>query len=481
MALDARWWVPWTAVLGAPVVLLVLLLFVAPGWDRPFGTNDFHFYAVSGTTLAAAVACAVVVASMPSLRETRLVFLGASFMAIAAIFAVHGLGTPGHIHDEVYAELRVSSWLSVMAGALLVVMSVLALPPWLDERMQRLGPVLFGAVAALLAVYVALSVLRPNWLAFLPFRDRGVQLAASAGTLALLGFSAWRYFQAYLFARLPSQWAMVCVLVLLMEVQLSMTFGRFWHYSWWLYHGLYALSFLILFGAWGLEIRRAGSVKVLAEALSMRDAMAQLSRGYSKPIADLVEAIEWKDLYTLGHVRRVATYAVMVGKEIGLSSLDLRNLALGAQMHDVGKLGVPDRILTKPGPLEAAEFEIIKRHARRGYEIAMQVKALRSAAEAIHLHHERFDGTGYPLGLAGDRIPLHARIVSVADAFDAMTSGRVYQKAVTSEEAFAELRRCAGSHFDPAVVEAFARVLSKMDGAAAPGAAAAGRAGASAA
>jgi len=465
VTLDARWWAFWTAVLGAPLVLLGLLLFLAPDWDRPFGTNDFHFYAVSGTTLAAVAACAVVIASMPSLRETRLVFLGVAFMAIAAIFAVHGLGTPGHIHDEVYAELRVSSWLSVMAGALLVTLSVLSLPAGLDERLRRLGPVVFAAAAAVLAVYVALSFLTPDWLAFLPFMDRNVQLAATAGTLALLGFSAWRYYQAFLFARLPSQWAMVCVLVLLMEVQLSMTFGRFWHYSWWLYHGLYALAFLILFAGWSIEVRRAGSVTVLAEALSMRDAMAQLSRGYTKPIADLVDAIEWKDLYTLGHVRRVATYAVIAGKEMGLSSLELRRLALGAQMHDVGKLGVPDRILTKPGPLEPDEFEIIKRHARRGYEIAMQVEALRPAADAIHLHHERYDGTGYPLGLAGTAIPLHARIVSVVDAFDAMTSGRVYQAPVSPAQAFEELRRCAGSHFDPAVVAAFERALARMEGA----------------
>jgi HD-GYP domain-containing protein (c-di-GMP phosphodiesterase class II) len=174
-----------------------------------------------------------------------------------------------------------------------------------------------------------------------------------------------------------------------------------------------------------------------------------------------VEAIEWKDRYTHGHVRRVASYAVMIGKELGLASVELRNLALGAQLHDVGKISVPDSVLGKPSKLTPEEFEVIKMHVERGFEIAKSVKALDGAAEAIRLHHERWDGTGYPLGLAGEAIPLHARIVSVADAFDAMTSGRVYQPAVTDGAGLAELQRCAGTHFDPRCVEAFVAALNK--------------------
>ena len=175
-----------------------------------------------------------------------------------------------------------------------------------------------------------------------------------------------------------------------------------------------------------------------------------------------MDAIEWKDLYTLGHVRRVASFAVMVGKELGLSTLELRRLALGAQMHDVGKIGVPDRILTKPGKLTAGEFAVIKEHSTRGYNIARNVKALEPAADAIHLHHERFDGTGYPLGLSGDAIPLHARFVAVVDAYDALTSGRAYQPAVSHEDAIAELTSSSGSHFDPKVVDTFARVMKRV-------------------
>ena len=461
MNLSVRWWATWSVILGAPMAIMAALLFLFPEQDKSFGSNEFHFYAVSLTTIMAAIAFVFIIGMTQSFRETRLLFLGLGFLSIASIFAVHGLGTPGHFHDEAYAELSISSWLSVIVGSVFIFLSVAPLPGKAEAFVGRYGTYILGATATLMGVYIGLSFAAENWLSFVPYEDRNWQLVGMAVTLCLLGFSAVRYFQAFMFARLLSQWAMFCLVVLLMEVQLSMTFGKFWQYSWWIYHGLYGVAFPILFGAWFVEIKRAGTIRALAEALSMRDAVAQLSRGYSKPITDLVEAIEWKDRYTHGHVRRVASYAVMTGKEMGLSSAELRNLALGAQLHDVGKISVPDSILGKPARLTLGEFEVIKQHVDRGYEIAKSVKALKGAVDGIHLHHERWDGTGYPLGLAGEAIPLQARIVAVADAYDAMTSGRVYQPAVTDDVALAELQLCAGSHFDPKCVGAFVTALGK--------------------
>jgi HD-GYP domain-containing protein (c-di-GMP phosphodiesterase class II) len=451
----------WAVGLVAPLVAF-LILRLSPGLDQGFGTKSMHFYVVSGTALAALAACAVIIVATESMRETRLVFLALAFLSIAGIFAVHGLGTPGHIHDEAYSELAVSGWLSVFMGALLIGASVMTLPEKAEEWLKRNGGYVAASVTLGVAAYIGLAFAAAGWTSFLPVQDRTMQLVVTALTLGVLGFSAWRYFQAYLFARLPSQAAMVSVVVLLMEVQVSMTFGTYWYYSWWLYHGLYGVAFAVLFAGWGIEVKRAGSVRVLAEALSMRDAIGQLNRGYTRPIADLIDAIEWKDLYTLGHVRRVATYAVMMGKELGLPPLDLRALALGAQMHDVGKIGVPDRILTKPSALTTEERAIIEQHSERGFEIAAKVTALAPALAGIRFHHERVDGTGYPLGLRGDDIPLQARIVAVADAFDAMTSGRVYQPAVPYDQAFAEMERCVGTHFDGACVQAFKLALQRV-------------------
>ncbi|HWC30554.1 MAG TPA: HD domain-containing phosphohydrolase, partial [Dehalococcoidia bacterium] len=389
MSFSARWWGFWTVVLGSPLALMAVLLFLAPSWDREFGSTTFHFYAVSLVTLSAAVACVFIMGLTESLRETRLLFLGLGFLSIAGIFAVHGLGTPGHFHDAAYSELRISSWLSVMVGATFIFLSSASLPEPVEGFIRRNGSLVLGGTAAALGLYIGLSFAAEDWTAFIPYEDRSLQLGFTGVALTLLGVSGVRYFQAFLFARLPSQWAMFCLVVLLMEVQLSLTFGRYFQVTWWLYHGLYALAFPILFGAWFTEIRRSGNVHAIADSLSMRDALSQLNRGYSRPIADLVEAIEWKDLYTHGHVRRVASFAVMIGKEMGLSTLDLRNLALGAQMHDVGKISVPDSILSKPARLTPDEFAVIKQHADRGYEIAQTVKALGPAAEAIRLHHER--------------------------------------------------------------------------------------------
>jgi HD-GYP domain-containing protein (c-di-GMP phosphodiesterase class II) len=462
MTLTPRWWTLWAAVLGAPMLLFAVLMAV-PDWDKNVGSQQFHFYVVSITALAAAFACGLIVWLTQSLRETRLVFLGLAFLSIAAIFSVHGLGSGGIIHDHVHNALRVSSWLSVFSGGLLIALSAMRLSGDAEEWLKRNGSVLVGSIALLLGVYIGVSMfIADTWLDWVPIEDRALQLVATALTLSLLVFSAQRYLQAFLFTRLLSQWAMVGALVLLMEVQVSLTFGRYWQYSWWLYHGTYAVAFAVLFTGWFVEAKRAGSIRVIAEALSMRDAIGLLNRGHAQPIADLVDAIEWKDLYTLGHVRRVASYAVMMGKELGLSTLELRSLALGAQMHDVGKIGVPDRILLKPGPLTPEEFAEIKEHVGRGYDIAMKVDVLRPVTDAIRYHHERWDGTGYPERLAGEAIPLHARIVSVADAFDAMTSGRSYQPAVSKEAALEELRDKAGTQFDPRCVQAFATALGRL-------------------
>jgi HD-GYP domain-containing protein (c-di-GMP phosphodiesterase class II) len=460
MALTKSWWLAWGAILIAPfVAFLTLQLF--PSLDASFWDANAHFWAVSVTALAAAAACVILASLTESLRETRLVFLTLAFLSIAAIFSVHGLATPGHIHAEATAGLRLSSWLSIFVAGILITASVIDLPDAVEDWLRRNSFLFFGGVTLLLGMYIGLNQVTPDWLAWIPISNRALQLLATSTTLALLAFAAWRYYQAFLFARLPSQWAMVVVLVLLMEVQVSMSFGRMNGLSWWEYHVLYALAFVVLFAGWAIEWARAGSVRVIAEALSMRDAIAQLNSGHPQPIANLVDAIELKDLYTLGHVRRVASYAVLTGRELGMSATELRELALAAQMHDIGKLGVPDRILKKPARLTEEEFGIIKEHVHRGYEIAARVPALSPIADTIRLHHEQVDGSGYPFGLSGDEIPLVARIVTVVDAYDAMTSGRNYQPAISRDAAIGELRSKSGRQFDGSCVEAFVSALDR--------------------
>jgi HD-GYP domain-containing protein (c-di-GMP phosphodiesterase class II) len=256
---------------------------------------------------------------------------------------------------------------------------------------------------------------------------------------------------------------MVAAQVLLAQVPLMILWGVVWHASWWMYHAMYAVAFAVLFAGWAVEARRAGSLQAIADALSMRDALAQLNRGRDDHVLELVDAIEAKDIATLGHVRRVSGYALAIGKRLGLPSGELRALVLAAEMHDVGKIGVPDAILGKPARLTDDEFSVMRRHAARGYDIATRVSALRPVAGVIRAHHERVGGQGYPDGLRGDEIPLLARIIAVADTYDAMTSPRPYRAPMAHTHAVAELRRVRGVELDAACVDAFLTTFEERD------------------
>jgi len=161
------------------------------------------------------------------------------------------------------------------------------------------------------------------------------------------------------------------------------------------------------------------------------------------------------------HLRGTATLALEVGRELGMDAEELDNVARAAELHDIGKVAIPDAILSKPGPLNADEWTFMRRHTIIGERILLAAPALRPVARLVRSSHEHWDGTGYPDSLSEDAIPLGARVVAVCDAFDAMTNDRPYRNSISDEAALEELRRCAGAQFDPAVVEAFARVLER--------------------
>jgi putative nucleotidyltransferase with HDIG domain len=169
----------------------------------------------------------------------------------------------------------------------------------------------------------------------------------------------------------------------------------------------------------------------------------------------MVAAIEAKDPYTSRHSWRVAEYALILGRGLGLSHDELKILELGALLHDVGKIGVPDAVLTKPGKLTQDEYEAMKKHPLLSAAIVANIEWLAEVVPIVKYHQERVDGLGYPEGLRGERIPKFARMVYVADSFDAMTSDRPYRKAMSLREAFMELERNAGKQFDSDFVKVF--------------------------
>ncbi len=169
----------------------------------------------------------------------------------------------------------------------------------------------------------------------------------------------------------------------------------------------------------------------------------------------LAQAVELRDKYTGGHTQRVTTYALLLADRLGLSLQDRRLLQIGVPLHDIGKIGVDDAILRKPGALTVEEFESMRSHTVRGADILASIPDLAAVLPIVRSHHERWDGRGYPDGLAGDAIPLLSRVVAVADAFDAMVSDRPYRKGLPLYKAFAEMAAQAGAQFDPKCVQAF--------------------------
>lgn len=208
------------------------------------------------------------------------------------------------------------------------------------------------------------------------------------------------------------------------------------------------------------EILQAFANQV-AIAIENANLYKELKETFYGTIEALAETIEKRDPYTGGHTKRVMNYAVAIGKELGLSESELEALKLAAILHDIGKIGIRDNILLKQTKLTEDEAMIMNMHPKYGAEILGHIKQLKDVIPGMRGHHERYDGTGYPDHLRGEEIPLFARIIAVADAFDAMTTDRPYRKALNKELVYEELRRFSGRHFDPQVVNAFIKVMNK--------------------
>lgn len=189
--------------------------------------------------------------------------------------------------------------------------------------------------------------------------------------------------------------------------------------------------------------------------------LAQIGQAYLETVRILANSIEGRDPYTYGHVERVTTYARLLAEEMKWPREHMRMLEFGALLHDIGKIIVPDQVLKKPGPLTDTEWELMKQHPMAGAKIVREIHHLRSTVPYILYHHERWDGTGYPEGLAGRKIPIEGRLLAIADVYDALTSERPYRHGRPPKEVLQFLKFKAGVHFDPDLVPLFIRALAR--------------------
>lgn len=453
------------AVLVVPVVALAFLL-ARPEHDHTIQTNIGHFYMVTLVSMLGFGISAGITVGSGRLREARAFFLNLGFLSVSGTFLVHALTTPGVLvamNPTVGFAARLSLFVGSIAFLLSTVRWRASMNEWLGTRWRSVltalgvGWLLFAAVSLRAPDLIMEGVERLG--------VHGVYSAASGETpvmaLAALGMfaaAAWRFFAEYRLSALPAQATLAAGMVFLGGSQAGMWLSPAWALSWWGYHLLMLAGFLTTVVGFGLSYTRHRSLSGLFEALFLTDTIDRIEASYTEAIVALVAAVEARDRYTQGHSSRVSQMAVLIGEVMRLPGSALRSLGRAGLIHDVGKLAVPDAILSKPGRLTPEEYEVVKEYPVRGFEVIGRIASLRGELPGVLHHHEWYNGSGYPHGLAGEEIPLPARILAVADVYDALTSERPYRGALTPDEALAHLQRLAGSQFDGAVVEAFTRI-----------------------
>lgn len=456
---------PWIIAFTASTIAAVLLMTNAQLDARlELATPSGHFYVVSPVALISVIIGAGAVIAAHRTARLRVLLLALAFLSMATVFAVHGLATPGFILDQrAFGVTGFSSRLALLVATVFLGLSAVPWPERIEAQLVERRLLIIAAWIATLAAFTALALLAPESLPPELTRAPAVQSAATLIVIGLSLASAARYFQGYRRTARPLFGAVALGSLLILEAQISMHYSSVWDGTFWLYHVQLLLGFSAIL--WGVvtEYARGDNWLDAIGRLGEGDLVAQIQSGYDESITGLAAALEARDGYTLGHGQRVAVLAVLIGKQLRFSDARLRALAQGALLHDVGKIGIPDAILHKPGPLSDEEFQVIQEHPARGHAILGASFGTNVEQAVVRHHHEQWDGSGYPDHLAGEDIPLEARVVAVADVYDALRSARSYRQAWDRDRAVAQIEADAGSHFDPRCVEAFLPVVDEWE------------------
>ncbi len=447
-------------VLG-PVAVLVVLRSV-PSLDLHGFDAEGHLVVVS--LIAACALATAVVALGTAMRsgQPNVVWLGLGCVVVGVAMLGHGLTTPGVLGRPGNVWVARLPFVAMCGFAVCLAAAGRPVPRWADRLVRRRPRAAIVVASAAVAASVGAVTLRPTAFAgerVLAWEDDVLDVV-SVASIALLVWSIRRHWRRWHLGHDVVQLALVLAAASSIAALVAFQHGRFGHLSWWDYHGY----LLAGFGAAVYAVfRRRADERALGDILQQAfvdDPFAQIESGYPEALRSLVRAVEVKDPYTHGHSRRTARLAVELGLEMGLAPERLRVIARGAYLHDVGKIAIPDHILNKPGALTDEEWDVIRTHPRLGHDLEATAPSLHEALPVILHHHERVDGCGYPDGLAGGDIPLEARVVAVADVWDALTTDRAYRAGWPAVTALAHIRAGVGTHFDGRVVEALVRLLA---------------------
>ncbi len=450
--------------LGLAAAFLPALAEWAFGHTHVSVTVQVHFYAVGMTALVAAAAAVALTLMGARLQDTRTVLIGTAFAVMAALLALHGIGTPGVIFPSSgYGVVMLTGGATLPAGAAILALSAFELPRFL----RGVKPLLILQVVLLVLVFgIGITGLfYPAVLPEVPAANSPLAIGVLVSGMILFAILAWRALRTFMLTRRTGD-LLVAIGIVWLGTALFAALTMSWSdLGWWLGH-MFELDGILIVGIpVALDLATSAQSRPLAGDLSAADLVASEEVFLGSHVRAITVRLAQKDAYTEQHTRRVALRAVQVGEQLGISRGRLRALAIGGLVHDIGKLSVPDSILKKPGPLDAEEYEIVKRHAEWGAKLIDELGGFSdSVRRLVRDHHERLDGRGYPSGLSAEELPLDVRILSVCDVYDALISSRVYRPAWTSDEALELLRSEAGTAFDARCVTALERVLAYETG-----------------
>jgi len=422
--------------------------------------SSVHFLPIAVSAGLAALAAIALTLVGARRGDGRSVIVGTAFSTMAAMLAVHGLTTPGIlVGDNGVVAFSGAATLPI-GGAVLALAAVPEL-----RRPSAVRPLLWIQALVLLAI-VALGVAGigfPDLVPSVPETSSPAALVLLALALCFYGVIAVRAARTYLLTRRRADLLVVLGLVLLAAAVVPALVMSFMELGWWLGH-LFELIGIGLVGVpVALDLHRGAQSRPLAGDLCGTELVAAADAFLGPQVRALLRRLAEKDTYTARHTRSVALLSVQVGEELGLAPARLRELAIGALLHDIGKLSVPNGILQKPAALTGEEFAVIRRHPDWGRELVLQLGFGPQVARLVSDHHERLDGSGYPRGLRETELDLETRVLMVCDVYDALLSTRVYREAWTPERALGLLRGEAGTALDPRSVEALERVVARPD------------------
>jgi putative nucleotidyltransferase with HDIG domain len=422
--------------------------------DYFFNVPVGHFYVVSLVSILASIISIIIGIAGRRIRNIKISFLALSFLSLGLMFSTHGLSTPNFIFGHTHLP-AIAAQLSMLLATLWIWLSSLPSDNVLIEFFAKHQRFLLPGWTISLSIFCIIGMLNPNIVDIIPLNVKPLNIVLTIVILLLNGATIYRYFQSYRYTQFPLQISIVYSSGWIMVSQLIMVRGVLWTFSWWIYHYLLLASMIFMMIGLYKQYAAKGTLTESIQSLFTNDPFERITNSISPSVKALVTATEKKDTYTAGHTFRVTMYALKLAEELHLKPEELRAIVQGGLVHDVGKINVPDAILNKPGKLLPDERILIEKHPVNGYDMCRNLGFMKEELSIIRSHHEKWDGTGYPDKLKGKDIPFFARIVAVADVYDALTSERSYRKAWVHNEAMKFLKENKGTHFDPKCVVAW--------------------------